>query len=799
MQTLLQDLRYGARMLLKKPGFTLIAVITLALGIGANTAIFSVVKSVLLASLPYRDADQLVMLWENDTLEGNARNSVAPGNFGDWRKQNEVCSELACYAQPESVNVTGNGEPERLVGIGVSANIFALLGTQPMLGRTFLPIDGKTNDGRELILSYGLWQRRYGGEAGAIGKTLTFDGVPYTIVGVMLPQFQLPEEAEMWWQTLNGELAMRGGYFLRAMGRLKPGVTVAQAQASFTTIARRLEQQYPDTNKGRGISVVSFRDQFVGDVRRSLLVLFGAVGFVLLIACSNVANLLLVRAAARGQEMAVRMALGAGRRRLLRQLLTESIMLALAGGALGLLVALWSVDLLTALSPAKIMQVQKIKIDGGVLGFTFLTTLLTGILCGFAPAWQASQTKPHDTLKEGGRNAADDRRRRRVRDLLVVSEIALALVLLVGAGLLIKSFQRLQAVEPGIDPRNLLTMQFSLTGIKYDDSTQISGGYRQLMERLAVVPGVQAVAGVSRLPLAGDRSTSGLTIEGRTAEKPEVHYRVATPGYFSLTGIPLRSGRGFTERDAEGQPGVVVVNETLARRYWPNENVLGKRLKLGPNANAPWLTIVGVTGDARNFGLDEEARPEAYVSYQQSPAERMRLVIRTATEPLSLIPSVRAAVQAFDRDLPFSQAATMEQLYAKSVAHRRLNMFLLAIFAAVALLLAIVGIYGVMSYAVTQRTHEIGVRVALGAQANDILKLVIGQGMKSVLTGVTVGLIAAFGLTRLMKSLLYEVAPTDPVTFAGVAFLLAIVALLACYVPARRATKVDPMVALRCE
>lgn len=799
---MIQDLRYGSRMLLRHKSFTLVAVFTLALGIGANTAIFSVVKSVLLASLPYQDAERLVMLWENDTLEGNMRNNVAPGNFGDWRKQNEACSELAYYVQPESVNVTGSSEPERLVGIGVSANLFGVLGAQPLIGRTFLPVKAEqaTNDRLEVVLSYGFWQRRFGGDANVIGKTLTFDSVVVcTIVGVMPAQFQLPEEAEMWWPTLNGELSNRNRYFLRALGRLKPGVTIQQAQASFTLIAQRLEQQYPATNKGRGINVVTFRDQFVGDVRLALWVLFGAVGFVLLIACANVANLLLARGAARGQEMAVRAALGAGRARLLRQSLTESLLLAVVGGALGLLLAHWGVQGVTALSPMKSLQPQAMEIDGVILSFTCLLTLLTGIVCGLAPTWQLSQTGLHDTLKEGGRSTADNPRQRRVRSLLVVTEVALAVMLLAGAGLLIRSFRQLQSVETGFDPHHLLTMQVSLTGLKYDDSTQIAAGYRRLLERLAVVPGVQSVAAVSRLPLAGDRATSDLTIEGRLNEGAEVHYRVATPDYFDGLGIPLRAGRNLSEQDTEGQPGVVVINETMARRYWPNENALGKRIRLSPHAKAPWLQVVGIAGDARNFGLDAEARAEVYVSYLQSPSERMRVLLRTVPEPTSMMTAIRAAVREFDQDLPFSQALTMEQLLAKSVAQRRLNMWLLTLFAGIALLLAAVGIYGVIAYAVTQRTREIGLRLALGAQPNDVLKLVIGQGMKLAFSGVVIGLGGALLLTRMLKTLLFGVSASDPLTFVVIAMVLLFASLLACWLPARRATKVDPLIALRHE
>jgi putative ABC transport system permease protein len=487
---------------------------------------------------------------------------------------------------------------------------------------------------------------------------------------------------------------------------------------------------------------------------------------------------------------------------LIRQLLTESLLLAWAGGMLGLLLALWGVDLLIALSPSRILQAQPIHIDGAILGFTFVTTLLTGIVCGLAPAWLASQTQLHEALKEGGRGASDSPRRRRVRGSLVVAEVALALVLLVGAGLLIRSFRQLQAVDAGFDSRNLLTMQFSLDGLKYDDSTKIADGYRRLIEQLSALPGVKTAAAVSRMPLAGDRATSQVTIEGhstRPGEKPEVHYRVATPGYFSAMEIPLRAGRNLTELDAEGQPRVVVINETLARRYWPNESPLGQRIRLGPNANAPWQTIVGVTSDARHFGLETEARSEVYVSYQQSPSERMRVIIRTTADPLSLVPGVRAAVKSFDQNLPFSQVTTMEQLYAKAVAQRRLNMWLLTILAGIALLLSACGIYGVMSYTVAERQREIGVRMALGGQRSDVLGLIFKQGMRLTLLGVLLGLTASVALTRLMETLLFGVSATDPLTFAAIALLLMLVALLACWIPARRATKVDPMIALRCE
>ena len=795
METLRRDLLYGWRMLLRNPAVTALAVIALALGIGANTAIFTLVNAVLLFPLPYDQPERLVMLWEDDTLEGNGRNPVAPANLADWRKQNEVCTDLAYYSQPGGLNVTGDGEPERIIGAGVSANMLSVLGVQPILGTSFHPIDG------EVILSYGLWQRRFGGDPSVQGKTMRLDGTPFTVVGVMPQHFQLPEDSEIWYQTRNGEQQTRSQHFLRVLGRLKAGVTQGKAQASFNTIARRLEQEYPETNKGRGINLVSVRDQFVGDVRRALLVLLAAVGFVLLIACANVANLLLVRAAARQREMAIRAALGADRFNLTRQLLIESVMLAIAGGAAGLLLARLGVDVLAKISPAGAIHQPRLGLNLAVLAFTFVVTLLTGIACGLAPAWQAAKLNPNDVLKEGGRASVDNPGRRRTRELLVVSEIALAMLLLVGAGLTIKSFSRLMSVEPGFDPANLLTIQMSLSGSKYD-GPQIVAGYRQILERISALPGVRSAGAISRIPLAGDRSTSSMLIEGREVrpgEQAEVHYRITTPGYFSAMGIPLRAGRPFTESDNNLAPGVALINESAVRKHWSSQDPIGKRIRLGPNAKAPWTTIVGVVGDARNFGLDGEARPEVYVSYLQNPSERMRLVIRTETQPASLVPGIREAVRQADPDLPLFQVMTMEDLYAKSVAQRRLNVWLLGVFAVVALLLAVTGIYGVMSYSVTQRRHEIGIRMALGAQAGNVLVQVLREGMKLASIGITIGLVASIASTRLLQTLLFGVSATDPATLAAVAMVLATVALLACYVPARRATRVDPLTAIRYE
>src|SRR5262245_18302884 len=600
--------------------------------------------------------------------------------------------------------------------------------------------------------------------------------------------------------TLNGEIAtMRGQHFLRVMARLKPGVTMEQARANFSLIARQLEQQYPSTNKGYGVTVLSLREQLTGETQRALWIMAGAVGFVLLIACANVANLTLARAGARQREMVVRSAIGAGRFRLVRQLLTESMLVAGLGGSLGVLLASWSVDWITSIG-ANVALAPKIGVDLRVLGFTFMVTTLTGVIFGLAPALAASRPNLNDALNDGARSASHSSNRS--RNLLVISEVALVLVLLTAAGLLIRSFVRLRNVETGFDPNNVLTMQFSLSVVNYDEGEQIAAFYQRLDERLQSAPGVRSAAAISRIPLAGDRSTSGMNIEGRPAlpgEGREVHYRVITPGYFRTMGIPLRAGRDLTEQDNAEAPRVALINQTLAKKYWPGEDVIGKRIKLGPNANSPWISIVGVVGDARNFGPENETLPEVYVANLQSPSDRMRLVIRTDVAPLSLVSTVKEVVRSLDKNVPFSQVATVEQLLANSVAPRRLNLALLAVFAVIALALALAGIYGVMSYTVATRTREIGVRVALGAQARDVLRLVVGQGIRPALAGVAIGLIASFALTRLMTRLLYGVSATDPLTFIAVPVLLTAVALLACWIPARRATKVDPMAALRVE
>jgi len=817
MQTLWQDLRYGARMLLKNPGFTLIAVLTLALGIGANTAIFSVVNGVLLRPLPYHEPEQIV------TLLHNGRQPVSPANFLDFQANSQSFTQMAA-AEAWGATLTVADRAEAVSGLRMGEGLFALLGEQPLVGRALQAEDYQPGKDRVLVLSHKLWQRAFGGDPKIIGRQLTLSGESYTVVGVMPAQFQFPPfwatRAEMWTPLdLRPRATNRHGSSLRVFARLKPGVTLQEAQSEVDVMNKQLALAYPKANTGLNILVDPLNEKVVGNVRLALLVLSGAVGFVLLIACANVACLLLARAAARQKEAAVRVALGASRWRIIRQLLTESLLLSLGGAAVGILLAVWGVDWLTTLLAGnsssfsvRLPRLGEIKIDAMALGFTLAISFVTSLLFGLAPALAASKPDLNQTLKESGRGAAGGRRR--LRETLVVAELALALVTLIGAGLLMSSFLKLQAVDAGFNPRNLLTMTVSLAGASQYVGPAREAFYRQLEDRLRALPGVESASAINHLPLAGDTWGTPLTIEGRPLPPPGqeigVTFRVSRPGYFRTMGIPLRGGRDFTERDTFDAPGVVIINETLARRHWPSEDPIGKRVTLDdPRDNTratQWLTVVGVVKDVKQMSWTDAPSNEIYLPFQQSRGfyagtsgqfAPMTLVVRTAVEPQSLAAAAREAVRALDRNLPVSNVVSMEQVIADALWQPRFNLQLIGLFAGLALALAAVGLYGVMSYSVAQRTHEVGLRMALGAQASDVLKLVVGQGMKLALLGVALGLFASVALTRLMEKLLFEVSATDVMTFAVIAGLLTLVALLACWVPARRATKVDPMIALR--
>ena len=818
METLFQDLRYAFRMLLKRPGFTAVAVLALALGIGANSAIFSVVNGVVLRRLPYKDPDRLMMVWSRrpllQALAGSQEFPVSAADFTDWRDQNQVFEQIAAFhSQP--FNITGAGEPEFLGGVRASANLFSLLGVEAKLGRTFLAEEDQPGAGRVVLISHGLWERRFGSDPQIIGQKLTLNDEPYTAVGVMPRGFQFPRKGEMpagyqfprqadlytplaW---TPDQIGNRGRNFLAVIARLKPEVRVAQASADMDAIAQRLKQQYPQFNSNKEAFIVPLHQQVVGRVRTALLVLLGAVGFVLVIACANVANLLLARAASRQKEIAIRTALGASRSRVVRQLLTESVLLSLAGGTLGLLLSMWGVDLLLAISPANLPRVDAISVDGRVLGFTLAVSLLTGIIFGLVPAVQASKPDVNEALKEGGR--ASSVGHNRFRSVLVVSEVALSLVLLIGAGLMIRSFVHLLNSSPGLNPENVLTLDVGLPRTKYSAPQQVAF-FQQVIERLRSLPGVQSAGAVYPLPLSGAEEGMGFGIEGRAALAPGEVYnagpRWVSPDYFNVMGIPLLRGRELTERDGSDTPRVLVINEAMAARYFPDEDPIGKRVAFDQVNNAPnWREIVGVIGDVKHSALDSDPKPEMYFPFPQFPIFFMTFVVRTSGDPLNLVAAARSEVLAVEKNQPISNVHTMEELLSNSIAQRRFNMLLLSIFAGVALLLATVGIYGVMSYSVAQRTHELGVRMALGAQTSHVLALVVKQGMTLALAGVGIGLAAAFALTRILASLLYGVSATDPLTFSVIALLLASVALLACYLPARRATKVDPIVALRYE
>lgn len=826
MKDLIQDLRYGVRMLVRKPGFTVVAVITLALGIGANTAIFSVVNAVLLRPLPFPQPERLAMVNTTNLSRGITNFGTSMPDFRALRERNTTFEKMAAY-NTTNFNISGTIEPERVTGAQVSADMFPLLGVGPVRGRSFTAEEETFGKHHVAIISEALWQRRFGADAGLTDQTITLNGERYGIVGVMPRGFQFPDPTVAVWTPLavadGSEKTTRGNYWLSVVARLKPGVHPSQSQAELDGILRQLEQEETVIG-GFGAQVTPLHEATVASAKTTLLVLLAAVGLVLLIACANVANLLLARAAARQREIAIRTALGAGRGRLIRQLLTESLLLGLVGGVLGLLLAVWCVDVLIGVGP-NVPRLGEVGIDRSVLVFTFALAVFTSVIFGLVPALQSSKADLNEMLKESGRSATGGARRRLLGNSLVVVEVALSFVLLAGAGLMINSLLRLQRVNPGFRTDRILTMHFTLPAEKYpEDRRDLTAGFfQQLVERVKTLPGVEAAGVTSGLPLTNSGWGKLLTFEDRPAptsldEVPNVQYRQVSPDYFRTLAIPITKGRSFSERDTRDAPPVAIINETTARMFFADSDPIGKRLYLGPPEQLvppgilppgfkfPHFTIIGVIGDVRHNGFNQPLAQEIYTLHEQElaskfadPSTWMYLAVRTVVEPSSLVGAIRHQVQELDREQPIADIATMEELVATSLSQSRFSTLLLGIFAGVALILAAVGIYGVMAYSVAQRVHEIGLRVALGAQVGDVRKLVIRQGLALTIVGVLIGLGAALAVTRVMTSLLYEVTATDPLTFAIIPVVLTGVALAASFVPARRATKVDPMVALRCE
>jgi putative ABC transport system permease protein len=799
---MIQDLRFAIRMLVKQPGFTLIAVSTLALGIGANTAIFSVVNTVLLRPLPYHEPERLVQIWEKKPDSGN--NVISPDNFMDWQKQATSFEGLSIYdVWLPAISTTG--KTEQIVGISASPNFFSLLGVTPQLGRTFAPDEEKAGQDRVVIISHSFWQNRLGGTADVIGKKLTLDQSSYTIVGVLRPDFRhlrlIFDEQPVIFRPFDVQTVsnQRAAHYLSAIGRLKTGINLEQAQAEMTAIAGQLEEAYPATNRDWGVNLVALHQEVTGSIRLILFVLQGTVAIVLLIACVNVANLLLSRVVAREKEMAVRMALGAGRWRIIRQLLTEGASLAIIGGAFGLLLAWWGLDLLVSFAPPDIPRREEIGVDLRALGFTFLVSLLTVLFFGLLPALQATRANFNEALKEGNRSGF---RRQRLSGVLVVAEIALALVLLVGSGLLIHSLIVLQNVNPGFNTENLLTMRVWVPTPETRDLHQIVNFYQQILARLEILPGAKSAALTSSVPFTGSHSWStDFKIEGQPVEpgrEPMSGWRLISPAYFDTMGIPLRAGRAFSDRDTLGSTGVTIINESFARQYFPDVDPIGRTIIPKWRPETP-RQIVGVVSDFKHRGLARDAAPEIYVPYTQQTWSSMALVVRTNAEAEKIQVGVQKAIWEVDQSAPISRINTMKQILGDQISQSRFNTLLLGIFSVLALILATIGIYGVMSYAVRQRAHEIGVRIALGAQNIDVVWLVVRQGLKLTLVGIAIGLASAYGLSRLMTNLLFNVSATDPLTFAGVALLLTTVALLACWIPACQATRVNSMIALRHE
>jgi len=817
MEPLVKDIQYGFRNLVKRPSYTAISLITLALGIGATSAIFSVVNSVLLRPLAYRDSDRLVMIWGNFSKLNIERLTAKAAEYEDYRTQNQIFDQVAAFNN-QSFNLTSVDQAERIVGARVTANLFSMLGAQTELGRSIATDEAEAGHNMVVVLSHGFWQRHFGGEATAVGQRLKLNDQDYTVIGVMPAGFQFPhaslpfaQPAEVWIPLAysSEQVAQRQGpYYLNVLAHLKPGITLSQTRTQMNTLGQMFEKEYRGYRGPNGedggwrITIAPLQEEAVGNSRTALLILFGAVGLVLLIACANVANLMLVRATAQQKEVAIRAALGASRWRIARQWVIESLLLALLGSGLGLLLARWSIDLLIKLGPVGLPRVQEIKIDARVVVFTTGLAILTGVLCSLIPALRASNLDLQSALKES--RTLGGGRRQYGRNLLVVGEVALSLMLLIGAGLLVKTFVRLQRVNPGVAADQVLTAQINLPESRYREPAQASAFYRELIERLETLPGVQGASVSTMRPLNGTARNDPFAIEGRPFDSSNLTsagWQMVDVNYFRTLGIPVVQGRDLTAQDTdEKSPIVAIVNEAMARRFWPNENPIGRRITLGlPRPDNPWVTIVGIAKDLPHRAIDSPPEPDWYLSRALGPQRDRYLFVRTAGDPTNLAAVIRSQVSAIDREQPVTNIKAMRDVIAETIAPRKFNMLLFGLFAAIAVVLAAMGIYGVISYAVAERTQEIGIRVALGARAMDVMNLVLRGGLKLALIGIAIGLAGAFALTRLMKSVLFGVTPTDAVTFASVSVGVIAVALLACYIPARRATKVDPLVALRYE
>ena len=800
---MLNDFRYALRQLVKAPSFTIVAIITLALGIGACTAIFSVVNTVLLRPLDYPDPDRLVILRETQ-LPKFPEFSVSPPNYLDWEKQTKSYEYIAAYTGA-SLNLTGEGEPQRLVGVKATAHYFDVMGVKPAMGRLLLPEEDAVGKNHVVVLSHGFWQRVFGGAPDVVGRSIQLNGEPYQVVGVAPYGFGIASKVDVWTPMAftPDERAndARGGHYINVMGRLKPGVTFASAKAELDVIAAQLAAQYPDPQKGWGIFMAPLQDYLVRDVRPVLYTLLGAVGCVLLIACANLANLLLARATARHREISIRAALGAGRGRLVRQLLTESVVLAVCGGVAGVVLANWGLDSLVALAPSNLPRSGEIRLDSGVLLFSLALSVVTGLVFGIAPAWLAARADVNEALKQGTRGSTEGGARGRLRSALVVLEVTFALVLLGGAGLLARSFMQLAHVDPGFIPENATLLRLSLPQKKYEKPEQRTAFADTLLERVKNLPGVQAAGLTHSMPLVGDY-VLGFNIEGRPAmdpsDLPSLNYYSVTPDYFRAMGIRLVRGRVFTPQDDAKAPRVCIINETLARQFFPNEDPIGKRMNI-TNGPDTWREIVGIVGDIKQYGVDQVSTSQGYEPFAQVPFSSLNVVIRTKGSSAPLLGSLRPTVYAVDKDQPIGAIRPLEEIVADTISRQRFAMTLLTVFSAVALIIAAVGIYGVMAYNVVQRTGEFGIRMALGAQQRDVLRLVLTQGGKLIGLGLVVGLLATLAASRAMGSLLFNTSAYDPLTLATITIVLGAVALVACFFPANRATKVNPIEALRTE